>query len=144
MASQGERRVIAAPVLVDCVIKTFMVGASKSLTGLCERVQRRNNLAFKQWQRLEDKQIAALNHRIKEFDRRTFANDPHHSAVYTSLLLGLIDDALTHVKKDRKVALHDLLVSLKGLHRHYDRRMDLFSDYAKAGLYLAVWDGIRF
>lgn len=139
MASQSEKEVIGVLVLAECTVQSFSANASPSLAGICGRLQDRINRCFKQWEVLEQKHVKALHQRIDLFDQKTFAGRRHASPIYTSMLLLMIEDIYRQVKGTRKAVIHDLLTSLKALHRYYDRKLNRIDNYRTAAHYAAQW-----
>ena len=140
--------------------------ASKSLRNLLAIVSTANGIALiikdstkaKTPQKLADKLDAACRDAMatwpgqmseKELDRirnflsgieERFIPERGRPELLTSIALGLIDDVAPMIKDPvRKSCLSRVEDALFGLQKYYDRNLDRFDEYARAGKCIEYW-----
>ena len=139
MASLAERNAISVLVMVELTEQMLAKSASPSLGRLLGRVDSAIDQCWPHWQVLERKEVEKLYETIKGFDRRALGGVAHPPAVYTSLLLGLVNAVSEKVKGSRAAALGQLESAIRALHRHYDRTGRRWDEYRLAGGFLEMW-----
>lgn len=148
MASKSFRNIIAIISLCEgCAILTWDYHKDrprhKVIEKITVRVREKCKAAFDLWFGSVDfRELKSIERQMLETERAAFAgvSEREDITTYTSLCLGLLDDVLKLVNDPvRNAALNEVHAAMWQLHKYFDRRLNQWSQYERAGWAIVVW-----
>lgn len=129
-------------ICVASLVDGFMIiiedEGSQYAAKLASRVRKRSNTVFANLPLVvSKKQVKAIERRIKVFEREVLQAKEHTVVCLLSVLLAMVDDIINEVNE--KVPWLDLQCTLFCVHKHYDRKLNNFAEYAVAAKMAYRW-----
>ena len=134
MASRATRRVLLSLGMTKGVLELISdyykhKKRNKTVMELIDITNKKTDRAIQFWKdQLSSKEVQKIHDNFKHIENNITGRYPD-IVVMTSLISGTVSDVRDHLKGAKRVALNDLLVSVKRLNRHFDRHLDQFEMY---------------
>ncbi|MCP3177280.1 hypothetical protein MJO47_09235 [Desulfuromonas sp. KJ2020] len=140
MASVAERNSIAVLVMVELVAGMFRRKASDTLAVQLDRIDAALEQCWPHWQVLSHREVERIYQTVQQFDETTFGGKEHNPALFTSMLIAMVESVGSKVKGCKADVIGQLHRAVMAVHRYYDRSLRRWSDYQLASQYLEAWE----
>jgi len=138
MTTRDKTSIAAAGLAIGLAQLCKGDSTAKTVIAMVERIEQRGHAALDTLPDPTDKEARSINRRIKQLGAEITDRDNLSGVALSSFLLAVLEDAMTGMTGDQRVAFDRLHTAMRALHRHYDRRLRHFDHY-KAADQLASW-----
>lgn len=143
MANKREKKLSAILAVGATLLLEQRKEASQTYNKLLDIFEQRITACRDVLPTYTEKEARQIKRIVLDFGEKCFGDDLHHSGVYTSLLLAMVEDSQENIKDENVYMCFESLHSaLRKMRKYWDRNDDRINDYVEADKHFNVWLGI--